>query len=298
MPAHRMRLGRTTGLVPGLLTAIALALSTSGCGSASVALDPVAQAADVTSQAGGAHMALTAQVSAAGLSSPLTISGQGFFNYKTQEGMFALDMSGLPTTAAANLASGTLHIEEVFKSGAIYIGSPLFAGKLPGGARWMKLDLARVGQVVGLNLQQLASGQSNPAQFLEYLKASGGTVTPVGHDLVRGVPTTHYRGTIDLTKVAGVMPSGNRTQLRAALAKVIAETGVSRLPVEVWVDSARLVRRMTIALSLPAAGQRLQMRMSIDLFAFGATPAVTPPPGGEVYDATQAALAGLSASGG
>jgi hypothetical protein len=293
-----MRLRVATGLVPGLAAAIAVALATSGCGSTSVALDPVAQAAEVTSQAGGAHMELTAQVSAAGLSTPLTMSGQGFFNYKTQEGTMALDMSGVPTTAAAALASGTLHIEEIFKSGALYIGSPLLAGKLPGGAHWMKLDLTRFGQVLGFDLQALTAGQSNPAQFLEYLRASGGTVTAVGHELVRGTPTTHYRGTIDLNKVADVLPGGNRSQLRAALAKVIAQTGVSKLPVDVWVDSGRLVRRMTIVLSMPASGQSLQMHMSIELFGFGPTPAVTPPAQSDVYDATQAALAGLKASGG
>jgi hypothetical protein len=272
-----------------------LALATSGCGSSSVALDPVAQAAEATSQAGGAHMSLTAQISAAGLSTALTMSGQGFFNYKTQEGTMALDMSGLPASAA--LASGTLHIEEIFKSSALYIGSPLLAGKLPGGAHWMKLDLARFGQVLGFNLQALTGGQSNPAQLLEYLKASGGTVTPVGHELVRGTPTTHYRGSIDLSKVADVLPGGNHAQLRAALAKVIAQMGASKLPVEVWVDSARLVRRMTIVLSLPAGGQSLQMHMTIELFGFGPTPAVTPPAQGDVYDATQAALAGLNAGG-
>jgi len=287
-----MRLRIATGVLPGLAAAIALALAGSGCGSTSATLDPVAQAAEVTSQAGGAHIALAAQISAAGLSAPLTINGQGFFNYETQEGTIGLDMAGLPTTA------GTLHMEEIFKSAELYIGSPLFAGKLPGGAHWMKLDIARFGHALGLDLQSLTGGQSNPAQFLEYLKASGGTVTPVGHELVRGVPTTHYRGTIDLSKVADVLPGGNRAQVHAALAKVITQIGASSLPVDVWVDSARLVRRMAILISAPAGGQNLRMQMSVELFGFGPTPAVTAPAQGDVYDATQAALAGLSASGG
>ena len=298
MPEHKMRVRLATGLIPGLAAALALALSTSGCGSSSVVLDPVAQAADVTSHVGGAHMALTMRMSAPGLSAPFTISGGGFFNYNTREGALALDMSGLPTGAAASLPSGPLRIEEILKSSVIYIGSPLFSGKLPGGAHWMKIDLARVGQSVGFNFQQLTSGQSNPAQFLEYLKASGGGVTAVGHELVRGVPTTHYTGTIDLSKLVDVVPSANRAQLRAALAKLTAETGASSLPVDVWIDAHQLVRRMTIALSLSAGGQKVQMHMTIDLFSFGATPPVTPPPEGEVYDATQTALSGLNASGG
>jgi hypothetical protein len=86
--------------------------------------------------------------------------------------------------------------------------------------------------------------------------------------------------------------------VHAALGKLIAQTGVSSLPVDVWVDAHRLVRRMTIALSLPSEGQRLQIRMTIELFGFGATAPVTPPPVAETYDATNTALAGLGASGG
>jgi hypothetical protein len=55
---------------------------------------------------------------------------------------------------------------------------------------------------------------------------------------------------------------------------------------------------MTIALSLPSEGQQLQLRMTIELFGFGATARVTPPPSAETYDATSTALAGLGASGG
>jgi len=295
MSDHRMRLRPLTGLIPP--AALALALVTSGCGSSGVTLDPVAQAAEVTSHAGGAHIALTARISASGSSVPFTMTGEGFFNYSSQEGSLTLDMSGIPALGGASLAGG-LHMQEMFKSSTIYVGSPLFAGKLPGGAHWIKLSLARVGQSLGFNLQQLAGGQSNPAQFLEYLRASAGAVTPVGRELVRGVPTTHYKGTVDLRKAADVVPSSDRAQLRAALAKVIARTGVASLPVESWVDAHGLVRRMTLALSLPLAGQTLQMQMTIDLFGFGATPRVTPPSSGDVYDATRTALAGLSAGGG
>jgi len=273
-------------------------MATSGCGnSGSVALDPVAQAADVTSNAGGAHMSLTAQVSAGSLPATFTMSGEGFFNYKSREGALSLDMSGLPAAASTSAPSGKLRMEEIFKSSTVYIGSSLFAGKLPGGAHWMKLDLARLGGGLGFDVQQLAGGQSNPAQLLDYLKAAG-SVAAVGHELVRGATTTHYRGTVDLNRIVDFAPSGSRAQMRAALAKLIAQTGVSSLPVDVWVDSHRLVRRMTIALSLLSAGQKLQVRITIELFGFGSTAAVTPPPATETYDATSMVLAGLRASGG
>jgi hypothetical protein len=288
-----------TGLIAGLAAtiAIALTLTTSGCGSSSVAVDPVAQAAEATSHAGGAHMALAMQITSAGLPAPVSVSGDGLFNYKTREGTFSLQMSGLPTSARAG-APGPLRIEEIFKSSTLYIGAPICAGQLPGGAHWLKLDLGRVGQSLGFNLEQLSGGQSNPAQFLEYLKASGGAVTPVGHDLIRGVQTTHYAAAVDLSKVADVLPSSHRALLRAALAKAIAQLGANKLPVDVWVDAQGLVRRITIALSFSPGGQAVRMQMTLDLFGFGPTRPVLAPSAGDVYDATQMALRGVAAGGG
>ena len=280
-----------------LLAAIASSIAAAGCGSSSTVLDPVAQAAAVTSHAGGAHMAIAVDVQTPGLAQPVAMSGQGFFNYATQEGELTLDMDGLPAEAAASLPSGSLHMEEIFKASSVYVGSSLFAGKLPGGARWVKVDLGRVTQALGLNMQQLA-GQSNPAQFLQYLRATAGTVTPVGSELVRGVPTTHYRATVDLDRVADVVPSADRGQLHAAISKLIARTGTSKIPVDAWVDAQRLVRRIAMSLQMGSGGGNVQLRVTIELFDFGATPPVSTPASSETFDATQTALNGLSARGG
>ncbi|TMK95668.1 MAG: hypothetical protein E6G34_14100 [Actinobacteria bacterium] len=289
-PVTRAR--RATAALAVLAAACVAALCASGCGSSSATLDPVASAAEVTSHVGGAHLALSMQVSASGLPSTISASGEGFFNYATHEGMLSLDLSGLPASAA--LPSGPLRIEEIFKSATIYVGSPLFAGKLPGGARWMKLDLGRVGQALGFDLQQLAGGQANPAQFLEFLKASGGSVSVVGQETVRGVETTRYRGTLDLNKALDVVPSSARAALRSAISKM----GISSLPVEVWVDAHKLVRRIALALKVPAEGQELAVRITVELFDFGRTPRVSVPSGNEVFDATGSALGGLGKLGG
>jgi hypothetical protein len=301
---RRCRQGMTparsrTALVAAVATALAVAscLAATGCGSSSTVLDPVAQAAAVTSHAGGAHMAIAVDVQAPGLAEPITMNGQGFFNYGSQEGELTMDMSGLPAGAAASLPSGPLHIEEIFKASSIYVGSSLFAGKLPGGARWMKLDLGRLTQAVGLNLQQLA-GQSNPAQFLQYLRATAGSVTPVGSELVRGVPTTHYRATIDLERVADVVPSAERSQLRAAISKLIAQMGTSKVPVDAWIDNQRLVRRIAMSFQMGSGSVNMLLRVTVELFDFGATPPVSTPASSETFDATQTALSGLSARGG
>jgi hypothetical protein len=292
-----MKVQRAIGMLAALSAVIGGSLAASGCGaSGPAALDPVAQAAQVTSHSGGAHMSLAVQLSAGALPQPVTMSGQGFFNYASKEGELAIDVSGLPAGAAASVPSGALHMEELFKSSTVYVGSPLFAS-LTHGAHWMKLDLGRVAQAIGLNLQQLAGGESNPAQFLEYLKGVGGKPERVGSDSVRGVPTTRYRASIDLNKLAGVLNPGNATQLKAQLASLIAQLGASRLPVEVWIDAQHRVRRIGFDFSFSPLGQQVHMRMALELFDYGPTPAVALPPASEVFDATQTTLSGFSRLG-
>jgi hypothetical protein len=291
-----MIVARAMRLLPLIAAAIAIPLCSAGCGgsSATAVLDPVAQAAQVTSHAGGAHLALSVQVSGSGLPSPFTMSGQGYFNYKSQEGALTFEAGGLPAGFAPNLPAGSLHIEELFKSSTVYVGSPLFSSKLPGGARWMKLDIGRFAQAVGFNLQQLAGGQTNPARFLQYLAATGSAPVPVGQETVRGVATTHYRASIDLNKVANVLHSGGAAQLRSALSKLTSQIGTSKIPVDVWVDAHKLVRRIALALSLsPSGSSQAHVGMTMELFDFGPTPAVSTPAAGEVFDATQSALSAL-----
>ena len=183
-------------------------------------------------------------------------------------------------------------MRELFKGSDVYIASSLFTGKLPGGAGWMKVDLAKVGQAAGFDPTQLLSGQSNPAQILEYLKASGATVTVVGHDRIRGVPTTRYTAEIDLAKLASTLAGANAGEAQKALGQL----GLTELPVEVWVDSHNLVRRMQLDLDTAAGGQSLQMQMDVELFGFGATPTVSVPSPSETFDATSTALGGLGAA--
>jgi hypothetical protein len=273
------------------------ALAASGCGSSSATLDPVAQAAEATSAAGGVRMNMTMDLSVGGLSSPVVVTGRGFFNYKTHEGSFSIDMTGLPASAAAALGSSGLHIDELMKSSTIYVGSPLFAGRLPGGARWMKIDLGQVGGALGLNLQGLTSGESNPAQFLEYLRSHGGSVTTVGGEVLQGVHTTRYRGTLDLQKLAQALPAAERGQVSAAIEKLSQQSGLTGIPFEVWVDDQHLVRRIAMDLSLSAGGQQAGAQMTIDLSGFGPTPSVAVPSSSEVFDGTKTALGALGTAG-
>jgi hypothetical protein len=278
-----------------LLCAGALAVAAGGCGSSQATLDPVAQAAEATTHSGGSQIAMTVTVTAPGLGSPLTVKGNGNFNMARKEGELLFNLEGLPPSA--QLPSGPLSITELFKDGAIYMSSPLFEGKLPGGAKWMKLDLAKFESSLGLDPRQLTSGQSDPAQYLQYLRSAGGSVRAVGHETVRGTDTTRYEGSIDLNKAAEALPATDRAKLKEALKSLASQTGVSSIPVTVWVDAHHLIRRMSMKISIAAGGKTGGATVDYELFGFGATPAVNPPASGETFDATKLSLQALSGGG-
>jgi hypothetical protein len=263
-----------------------------GCGSATSTVDPVAQAADATTRAGGARVALSGTVSATGLSQPVTLAGSGSFNLRAGEGTFAMTFSGLPQSAQKSLHGAPAQMIEVFRSNVLYMSSPLFGGKLPSGARWLKLDLGQVKRAMGLGAGSLTSG-TDPTQYLKDLRGSAGGVTVVGHEPVRGVPTTRYSGTIDLLKAAEREAGANRAQARAAMQKLIEKTGTATEPVQVWVDAHGLVRRIAQRLSVKAGAHPVTTSFQIEFFDFGATPVVTPPASSETFDATGQAVQGL-----
>jgi hypothetical protein len=273
-----------------VLTAGALAGVVSGCGSSSATLDPVAQAAEVTSASGGVNMQFSMRLTIPNLGSPVTASGRGFFNYTAHEGEFALDMAGLPTSTVTALGGGSFHVEEVLKGTTVYVGSPVLASHLPGGARWMKLDLSKLGGLAGIDASSLTSGESNPAQFLEYLRSHGGSITTVGSETLDGVHTTRYRGSIDLRTIAQSLPQSERSKAQAALEQVSSQTGLSSIPFEVWIDDQHRVRRMEINMSLNVAGQSGGMQMAIDFSGYGHTPTVKTPSDSEVFTAGSSIL--------
>ncbi len=280
-----------------LLCAGAVALATAGCGSGGSPLGsatPVAQAATATFRSGGSQIAMSMSLQMPGLASPLSVTGGGSFNMAQREGQLDFRLSGLPAGLPAQLSNATF--TELFKDDVLYMSSSLLDGKLPNGARWMKLDLARFAASEGLDLQSLTSGQSNPTDFLQYLRGAG-SVRAVGRDLVRGTPTTRYDGTIDLATAAEHAPPADRAALKKALEELGRKTGTRSIPFSVWIDGGHLVRRMKFAFQVASSGQSAAVEVELELYGFGPTPAVNPPAAAETYDATSLSLQGLSASG-
>jgi len=160
---------------------------------------------------------------------------------------------------------GLMKMEAITDGTTMYMHSSQF-GSLPDGAKWMMLDLSR-----GDDDQETPIPASVDAKGeLAFLEAVSDDVQKLGKEDVRGVPTTHYRGSMDPADGEGP-PFG----------------------VEAWIDAKGLMRRMRLVHSEPSdegdGTTTIDMRM--DFFDFGFEPEIEVPDSSEVFDATAMAEA-------
>jgi len=212
----------------------------------------------------------------------------------TSTGEGAVDFARKASQLTLKVASGqeleTRQIDQI-----AYLKLPeQLTQQVPGRKPWLKLDLEALAKSqLGTSLSQLqGNAGSDPGETLGYLRGVSGEVTEVGTEQIRGTDTTHYRATVDLKKAAE--QAGG--QAKAGYDKLQAALGRSTLPVELWVDSDGLVRRISQSTPLPAnpgvAGQdqaAAQGKVSIvmDLYDYGAPVKVTAPPATETTDAAE-----------
>jgi hypothetical protein len=272
----------------------------SGCG-ASATLDPVARAAEVSSQQQGAKFTLTMQMSSSALPGALAITANGSVDEREHSAEMTMDLSHIPGISA--LPGGGGAVQMIFRFPTIYMNMPFLAGKLPEGKTWVKLDVTKAAQAAGINVSQLSSlNQTDPTQLLDYLRASSGDVHTVGGESLNGVSTTHYHATLQLSRILDRLPSSQQVAAKAALEK-LGQTGA--IPMDVWVDLQGRVRRlqMSIGAGVPAvgagtAGVNVGGTITMDFTSYGPVPPIVAPPASAVYDMTGAALGGLKLGGG
>jgi hypothetical protein len=253
----------------------------SGCG-ASATLDPVARAAEVSSEQGGARFSLATDLSSPALpGGSVSIVADGYLDERNHAGELNLDLSNVPGVSALTGGAGTMQMRFVYP--VVYMHAPFLAGKLPEGKTWVKLDLRKAAQAAGVALPQLSSiDQTDPTQFLEYLRASSGGVSAVGTDAIDGVAATHYRATLQLGHIVESLPASERASAKAALETLGG--GTDGIPVDVWVDARGRVRRMQMSIGGAGATAGVSGTVTIDYTAYGPVPPVVPPPAGEVLD--------------
>ena len=106
--------------------------------------------------------------------------------------------------------------------------------------------------------------------LFDFLRGASDGVRDAGRDDVRGIPTTHYEGTLDLRKVVEQAPPEKRELLRAWL-ELIASDGPPTVPFGLWVDDDGVARRLRI-------DQEDGVTTTIEYYDFGVPVEITPPP--------------------
>ncbi|MFL5945325.1 MAG: hypothetical protein ACJ74C_07805 [Gaiellaceae bacterium] len=269
----------TARRVVSLLCAAVCATALVGCGGDTLSFDPVAQAANQTAKSESSRVAFSANVQIDGVGG-MSMSGSGVFDGRARSG--AMNMRFALPGGMASMFGGADPSMEMIVDGrkglVMYMRSPLF--KTMAGTRWLKLDMAKLAQKQGFDLNSMMNAnQADPSQSLHMLMASS-DAHAIGYDRVRGVFTTHYTLKVDLARLA----KGN-DEYDEMVEQLKQMSGATSFPAEAWIDDKGRVRRMKIDMSLNSpTGGAVTMSMTMDLYAFGIKVDVPPPAASDVVD--------------
>jgi hypothetical protein len=277
-----MSRGRLAGIVAAVLVATVAGVIVAGRGTGS----PVAAAATKSTNAGGAHIALSVVVQSPKLAGgkELHVTGSGVVDRSSAD--VKIDLGSL--LGAVNAPAGapsSIHAIVLRQGGneLAYVHlTPM--PSLMGGKSWVKLDLSSLASAHGLDLGGLASGGSvmTPSQVLDLLRNAGATVTDLGSDSVAGASTTHYRVLVDPANLAkaGGIPQATIDKFATGAA------ATAKVPVNVWIGTDGLVHRVQAAYTLRHNGSSAHLGFTLTLSDYGANVSVSAPPSSDVFDAT------------
>jgi len=276
--------GRMRRLLPVLLALTLL----SGCGGVDASL--IATAVRNTQEAGGAEVAFRLDMKLPFVEQPVAMTGTGVEDASRRRAQLSFDLSSLSRLpGAAGVCGDDCEMKEVVDGYSIYMHSPLFATGL-GGKEWMKLDIKRFGDSLGIPTGDPRMATQSPSEALRMLGGVSGGVRDEGREQVRGVEATHYSATVDLRRSVEQLPESQREAARRGIDRVIAVTGQEKLPFDVWIDDDDRVRRFEMDQTMKPGGVELKMHMTLEYVRFGVPVEIDLPADDEVFDATDLAL--------
>jgi hypothetical protein len=226
-----------------------------------------------------------------GLPGDLAVTGRGTTSLDSARMDLDLDLGPLLGSLGA---SGDGATKLLVRGGDLYVDPPQLEGvRLPGGASWVQVDLARVVEAAGADADALAEIMTvDPATQLDVLRSAEG-VEEIGSEKVDGVETTRLRGEVSLEDYAKTLPADRRRRALAAIEQLDRSSAgadaAAPTPFDVWIDEQDRIRRMRQSGKVPGqpgvpAGE---FAITLDLRDFGTAVDRPVPKGGEVFDATR-----------
>lgn len=289
----------------GLLVVLVAGCGGGGGGSA-VSGEPItfrelAQAARSSADATSGRFAFSMEMSFPGADQPFAFTGEGAFDATSDRASFTLDMSSFASLLGGLFAGAApagapdfgdpdaWQIEAIQDGRVMYLRFPAMAEQLPSGKSWMRQDLEASAHAAGIDFGELQQFTGNdPRETLDFLRAVSGDIETVGTESVRDADTTHYRATIDPLDYEKLAPPDKRAELRSLVQQMVAQSGIGKIPVDIWVDEFGFVRKLSMSFSAtqPGTTQSAEASMTFELYDYGAEVAIELPPAAQVVDAS------------
>lgn len=204
-----------------------------------------------------------------------------------------MDLGTDPQVVQA-LGGSTLRMDMLTEGSAIYVKLPaaLTASLPTSGKQWIEVDLAKLSSVPGLSSLAGNPTASDPRQILQLLRSVSDSVVDEGPQRIGRVATTHYHAQLSFSHLADALPAAERGAATKALSALQQALPTDGLPLDVWIDSDHLVRRVVMGLDVSApSGPSLDETVTVDLDHYGPQRRPVAPASGDVLELNS--LAGL-----
>jgi len=253
-------------------------LLVAACGGSGGPLPPsaVAGAPDATEKAQTARFSLVTTIAVQGREQPVRVATTGAVDFAQDLATAVVDMTG-------TFGPSSVHTSYVVDWPLLYMRLPEENdAAVPAGTEWVRADLS---QLAGESLAELREFNPSPDDRLQFLRAAGAGLERVGPADVRGVQTTHFRGTVDLRQPErawlGTVPERHRAAIEGELDRATG-AGVESMPLEAWLDADGRLRRMVVTFDIGTRGET-----TLELWDFG-TEVEVDAPTANVYDLPEA----------
>ncbi len=290
-----------------LLAALAalIAVVSAGCGGSASAIPKLSSftsAAQASAAADSARFSVEAGLTVPGVKKQLAFSAEGGFDTPAKRSQMKVDLSAVSElmksfgssmggTVTGDLGSPDDWKIEVIQDGDVaYIHFPLLAKQLPTGKTWVKGDAKTLSSADAGQLDQMKQFGSlagtDPRDIFGLLKAVSGSIESVGTEEVRGVETSHYKATIDTSKLEKLVPASQRESL-GGIDKTAQQAGLTEIPVEIWIDGDQQVRKLSIDVDAKQPGLSASVKASlvVEVYDYGKALDLELPPADQVADA-------------
>ena len=276
--------------------ALLLCFGFAGCGADEVAndvketVDPVAAAAEKTTEAGDARIEGRMWLPIQGVRIRMDITGAVSFTDDRLQLHMDYAENGIPGAGPramreARREAGFPH-DQILDADQGYVQNPRVRERA-GEDKWLWIDLARVDEEADLDLSALAGmSEVNPSAMLEFLRTTG-TSRAAGRSTIDGQSLSRYRARVDYADYPATVPEADRAAAERTVALLKKSWGDTALDVTVWIDHAGLIRRERFSFDVPIAGDVYPGTAEMDFVDVGDGPAIDIPDPEDTIDITQ-----------